>query len=200
MQTYSYVNINDCTPDAFSIYLSFCNSAPDIVPLVLAPRWIEALFSPCSFSWELKPLISLSYSLHIRAISFFISLTDNSGLRLICLLAACSSQYMTCLVLYSKKFKFPFLKTLRTCLWSPCHCTLTPERDGVTRFFASGFFMNQFPPAPEYPIRTVSKSRCTTSINDTGGIGGPVLKPYVWVDYILPVRGLRIWLLISFSR
>ncbi len=42
------------------------------------------------------------------------------------------------------------------------------------------FFKNQFPPpAPEYPIRTVSnfskirgdirKSRCTTGINDTGG-------------------------------
>ncbi len=39
--------------------------------------------------------------------------------------------------------------------------------------------MNQFPPAPEYPIRTVlnflkirgdiRKSRCTTGINDTGG-------------------------------
>ena len=39
--------------------------------------------------------------------------------------------------------------------------------------------MNQFPPAPEYPVRTVSnfvensrnirKSRCTTVINDTSG-------------------------------
>ncbi len=26
----------------------------------------------------------------------------------------------------------------------------------VTRFLASGFFMNQFSPAPEYPINTVS--------------------------------------------
>jgi hypothetical protein len=28
--------------------------------------------------------------------------------------------------------------------------------DSVTRIFASGFLMNQFPPAPEYSIRTVS--------------------------------------------
>ncbi len=28
--------------------------------------------------------------------------------------------------------------------------------DSVTRFFASGFFLNQFPPNPQYTIRTVS--------------------------------------------
>ncbi len=33
----------------------------------------------------------------------------------------------------------------------------TIERDSVTRFFASGFFSwISFPPAPDYPIRTVS--------------------------------------------
>ncbi len=65
-------------------------------------------------------------------------------------------------------------------------------RESVTRFFASGFFMNQFPPASEYYIKTVSnffensmryshvkvdhryqqhntRGKFATGINDTGG-------------------------------
>jgi hypothetical protein len=40
MQAYSYINVNDWTPDTFSIYLPFCNNAPtkDVVTLVLALR------------------------------------------------------------------------------------------------------------------------------------------------------------------
>jgi hypothetical protein len=50
----------------------------------------------------------------------------------------------------------------------------------ITRFFASGFFMNQFPPSPRVsvlgPFHIFSKTcgdsrkaRCTTGINHIGG-------------------------------